>query len=89
MLAGAEMGEQGGLQTDVGAGGVLRRQVGLRGAFAAHRPLHHDKVPQRDLMLQGAGGADPNEGAGARLHQLLQRDDGGGAADTGAAHRNG
>ena len=40
-------------------------------------------------MLQGAGGADPDERAGARLHQLLQRDDGGGAADAGAAHRDG
>lgn len=40
-------------------------------------------------MLQGAGGADPDEGAGTRLHHLLQRDDSGGATDAGAAHRNG
>lgn len=40
-------------------------------------------------MLQGAGRADPNKRAGPRLHQLLQRYDGRGAADAGAANRDG
>ncbi len=40
-------------------------------------------------MLQGAGRADPNKRASPRLHQLLQRYDGRGAADAGAANRDG
>ncbi len=40
-------------------------------------------------MLQGTGGADPNKRVGTGLHQLLQRYDGRGAANAGAANRDG
>jgi hypothetical protein len=55
----------------------------------AHRPFHHDQIPQRYLMLQGSGRTDPHQSLGAGLYQLLQRYDGGGAADAGAAEGDG
>ncbi|MOA41946.1 hypothetical protein D3C78_1639600 [compost metagenome] len=86
---GGDVLEQGQLQANVCAGRVLGGQIGQGAPIVAHGPLHHDQIPEADVRLQGAGRADPHQNAGTGLYQLLQRYDGGGTADAGAADGDG
>ncbi|MNH23424.1 hypothetical protein D3C79_833200 [compost metagenome] len=74
---------------EVGHGRELHGCKVQAGTVEAHRTGGDDDVAHVQVWLNGASGADAQEGIDTQLGQLFYRDGGGRAADTGGADDHG